>query len=64
MPKISIIIPIYKSEKFLKKCVDSILSQTFKNIEILLIDDGSPDLSGEICDQYASEYSQVKAFHI
>lgn len=64
MPKISVIIPIYKSEKFLRKCVDSVLSQTFKDIEILLIDDGSPDLSGEICDQYASKYSRVKAFHI
>ncbi len=62
-PKISIIIPIYKAEKYLHKCVDSILSQTFKDFELLLIDDGSPDNSGKICDEYAAKDSRIRVFH-
>lgn len=62
-PKISIIVPVYKAEKYLHRCVDSILAQTFTDFELLLIDDGSPDSSGEICDQYASADSRVRVFH-
>ena len=60
---ISIIVPIYKVEKYLCQCVDSIINQTYKNIEIMLVDDGSPDGCPEICDKYASEDSRVKVVH-
>lgn len=60
---ISVIVPVYKVEKFLHACVDSILTQTFWNFEILLIDDGSPDLSGKICDDYATMDSRVRVIH-
>ena len=63
MPAISIIVPVYKAEKYIQRCIDSLLSQTFKDFEILLIDDGSPDKSGEICDGYARVDSRVKVFH-
>lgn len=62
-PKISVIVPVYKAEAHLCRCVDSILSQTFKDFELLLIDDGSPDKSGEICDEYARKDSRVRVFH-
>lgn len=62
-PKISIIVPVYKAEKYLRRCVDSILAQTFTDFELLLIDDGSPDSSGEICDQYAASDPRVRVFH-
>lgn len=62
-PKISVIVPIYKAEKFLHSCVDSILSQTFEDFELLLVDDGSPDGSGTICDEYAKVDSRVRVFH-
>lgn len=62
-PKISIIVPIYKAEDYLHRCVDSLLAQTFQDFEILLIDDGSPDKSGEICDIYALKDSRVRVFH-
>ncbi len=60
---ISIIVPIYKVEKYLTKCVDSILEQTYKNIEVILVDDGSPDKCGEICDNYAKKDNRVKVIH-
>lgn len=62
-PKISIIVPIYNSEKYLSRCIDSILSQTYKNIEIILVEDGSPDNCGLICDDYSRKDSRVKVIH-
>ena len=62
-PFITIVIPVYKVEKYLNKCVDSILAQSFTDFELLLVDDGSPDNSGAICDEYASKDSRVKVFH-
>lgn len=62
-PLISIIVPVYKVEPYLRKCVDSILNQTYKNLEIILVDDGSPDNCGAICDAYASKDSRVKVIH-
>ena len=63
MPKISIIIPVYKAENYLHRCVDSILAQTFTDFEILLVDDGSPDKSGMICDEYATIDNRVRVVH-
>ena len=59
--KISVIVAIYNVEKYLTKCVESILNQTYQNLEILLVDDGSTDKSGEICDFYEKQDSRVKA---
>lgn len=63
MPLISVIVPVYNSEDTLNRCVDSILNQTFYDWELLLIDDGSTDLSGELCDEYASKDQRIKVFH-
>lgn len=63
MPKVSIIVPVYKVEKYIQKCLDSIISQTFTDWECLLIDDGSPDKSGEICDEYAAKDPRFSVFH-
>lgn len=60
---ISVIVPIYKVEKFLPKCVDSIINQTFRNLEIFLVDDGSPDRCGEMCDDYARKDKRIKVIH-
>ncbi len=60
---ISVIVPVYKVERFLRKCVDSILTQTYQNLEIILVDDGSPDGCGAICDAYARQDSRVKVIH-
>lgn len=62
-PQISIIVPVYKTESFLCRCLDSLLSQTLNDFELLLIDDGSPDRSGEICDEYAQRDSRIRVFH-
>ena len=61
--KLSIIVPVYKAEKYLPKCISSILEQSFKNFELLLIDDGSPDKCPAICDEYAKLDSRVKVIH-
>lgn len=63
MCEISIIVPVYNVEKYLNKCVDSILNQTFKDFELILVDDGSPDNSGAICDHYARIDYRVKVIH-
>ena len=62
-PLISVIVPIYKVEKYLKKCVDSIINQTYKNLEIILVDDGSPDNCPKICDEYARQDRRIKVIH-
>lgn len=62
-PEISVIVPVYNAEKYLHRCIDSILAQTFTDFGLLLIDDGSPDLSGNICDEYAQKDNRVRVFH-
>ena len=62
-PLISIIVPCYNVEQYLPKCVDSIINQTYKNLEVWLVDDGSPDRCGEMCDEYAKKDSRVKVIH-
>ena len=62
-PKISIIVPVYNVEKYLPKCIESILTQTFADFELLLIDDGTPDCSGYICDEYAMKDHRIRVFH-
>lgn len=61
--KISVIVPIYNVEKYLKRCVESILKQTYQNIEVILVDDGSSDGSGKICDQFAERDDRIKVIH-
>ncbi len=61
--KLSVIIPVYNVEHYLQRCIDSILNQSYKNIEIILINDGSTDGSGDICDEYASKHDSVKVIH-
>ena len=63
MPEISVIVPVYRAEKYLNDCVDSILRQTFSNFELVLIEDGSPDQSGAICDEYALRDERVRVIH-
>ena len=60
---ISVIVPVYNTEKYLDRCVQSILAQTYTDFELLLIDDGSTDSSGAICDRYAEQDSRVRVFH-
>lgn len=62
-PLVSVIIPIYNVEKYLRQCVDSVLQQTYRNLEIILVDDGSPDNSPVICDYYAEMDSRIKVIH-
>ena len=61
--KVSVIIPVYKAEAYIVKCLDSVLNQTLKDFEIILVDDGSPDRCGEICDDYAQKDRRIKVFH-
>lgn len=63
MVELSIVVPIYNVEKYLKKSVDSIIDQTFKNVEIILVDDGSTDSCGEICDEYEKKDNRIKVIH-
>lgn len=60
---VSVIVPVYNVEKYLRRCVDSILNQTYQNIEIILVDDGSPDNCGAICDDYQNTDYRVKVIH-
>ena len=60
---VSIIVPVYKVEKYLDRCVNSLVSQTYENIEIILVDDGSPDNSGNLCDEYSNRDSRIKVIH-
>ena len=60
---VSIIIPVYKVEQYLARCVDSVLAQTYRDIQVILVDDGSPDCCGAICDDYAAKDSRVLALH-
>ena len=62
-PLISVIVPIYKVERYLPKCVDSILKQTYSNLEIILVDDGSPDGCGALCDEFAVRDSRIRVIH-
>lgn len=61
--QISVIIPVYKVEPYLKKCIDSIIDQSYKNLEIILVDDGSPDNCGQICDEYAQRDNRIIVIH-
>ena len=63
MPKVSIVVPIYNVEKYLEQCIDSIINQTLKDIEIILVDDGSPDNCPQMCDEYAKKDSRIKVVH-
>ncbi|MGL5933455.1 MAG: glycosyltransferase family 2 protein [Cetobacterium sp.] len=63
IPEISIVVPVYNVEKYLEQCLDSILAQTFENFEVILVNDGSTDSSGEICDRYTELDKRVKVYH-
>ena len=63
LPLISVIIPVYKVEKYLDRCVESVVSQTYKNLEIILVDDGSPDKCPQMCDDWARKDSRIKVIH-
>lgn len=60
---VSVIVPVYKVEKYLSKCIESIINQTYKSLEIILIDDGSPDNCGNICDEYAKKDNRIRVIH-
>ncbi len=61
--KVSVIIPVYKVEKYLEKCIDSVINQSYSNLEIILVDDGSPDNCGKICDKYAKKDNRIRVIH-
>lgn len=61
--KVSVVVPIYRVEKYLNRCIDSILNQTYRNIEIILVNDGSPDRCGSIAEEYAANDSRIKVIH-
>ena len=63
MPRFSVVVPVYKAEKYLEKCITSVLTQSFDDIELILVDDGSPDSSGRICDSFAATDNRVKVIH-
>ena len=61
--KISVIVPVYKVEEYLDECVDSILRQSYTNFELILVDDGSPDCCGEMCNEYQKKDSRIQVVH-
>lgn len=63
MPEISIVVPVYKVEEYLEQCINSILNQTYKDYLLILVDDGSPDMCGCICDEFAKKYDNIKVIH-
>lgn len=63
MPKISVIVPVFNVERYIHRCVDSILNQTFTDFELILVDDGSPDNCGAICDEYAAKDARIRVLH-
>ena len=63
MPKVSVIVPVYGVEKYVSKCIESVLNQTYSGWELILVDDGSPDRSGAICDEYAQKDCRIKVIH-
>ena len=63
LPLISVIVPVYKVEPYLRRCIDSIRNQTYTNLEIILVDDGSPDNCGHICDEYAQKDKRILVIH-
>ena len=63
MPKVSVIVPVYNVAEFLPKCVNSLLAQTYEDYEIVLVDDGSTDNSGVLCDIYAHEQEKISVIH-
>ena len=63
IPKISVIVPVYNVEKYLDRCIQSILNQTLKELEIILVDDGSPDNCPALCDEYAQKDARIKVIH-
>jgi glycosyltransferase involved in cell wall biosynthesis len=64
MPLVSIIIPVYNTQKYIHECIDSVINQTYKSIEIIIVNDGSTDKSGEICEEYSKHDKRIKVFHI
>ncbi|RID95082.1 glycosyltransferase family 2 protein [Dialister pneumosintes] len=62
-PLISVIVPVYKVEKHIHRCIESVLKQTYANWELILVDDGSPDSCGRICDAYAARYDNILVIH-
>lgn len=63
MPMFSIVVPVYKVESYLPQCIESILSQTYTDFELILVDDGSPDNCGKICDAYAAQDNRIRVIH-
>ena len=61
--KITIIVPVYNVERYLQQCIESLINQSYENLEIILVNDGSTDASGEICDKYSSVDNRVKVIH-
>lgn len=62
-PQVSIIVPVYNVEKYLQQCIESLVNQSYQNVEILLIDDGSKDTGGQVCDYFAKKYKKISTFH-
>ena len=63
MPNVSVIIPVYQVEPYLRRCLDSVLGQSYADFEAILVDDGSPDRCGAICDEYAAKDARIRVIH-